>query len=41
MQRFDKMENLDTEPIAKHNLTLTSCSATGVKIKLHEAESAV
>ncbi|KAI9859465.1 MAG: hypothetical protein M1830_006301, partial [Pleopsidium flavum] len=41
MQRFDKIENLETEPLVKHNLTLTNCSATGVKIRLHEAESAV
>jgi cytochrome P450 len=38
MQRFDKMENQDFTDKAQHNLTLTSCSGTGVKVTLHEAE---
>lgn len=37
IQRFDRMENLDPELAPKHNLTLTSCSAAGVQVKLHEA----
>jgi len=35
LQRFDKMESLETDPIVKHNLTLTNCSANGVKIRAH------
>ncbi|KFX88634.1 hypothetical protein V495_06553 [Pseudogymnoascus sp. VKM F-4514 (FW-929)] len=38
MQRFDKMENQDFTDKAQHNLTLTSCSGTGVKVTLHEAD---
>ncbi|EPE32020.1 Cytochrome P450 [Glarea lozoyensis ATCC 20868] len=38
LQRFDKMENMDTSPIPLHNLGTTNCSANGVKVKLHEAE---
>ena len=37
LQRFDKMENLETDPIVKHNLTLTNCSGNGVKVRLHVA----
>ncbi|MCJ1288257.1 hypothetical protein MMC26_007612 [Xylographa opegraphella] len=38
LQRFDILQNRDPEPVTKHNLTLTSCSGTGVKVRLHEAE---
>ncbi|KAH7333113.1 cytochrome P450 [Rhexocercosporidium sp. MPI-PUGE-AT-0058] len=37
LQRYDKMENMDPEPEAKYHSTMTSCSANGVKVKLHEA----
>jgi cytochrome P450 len=37
MQRFDVIENRDPDPVVRHNLTLTSCSGTGVKVRLHEA----
>ncbi|KAH9204927.1 cytochrome P450 alkane hydroxylase-like protein [Leptodontidium sp. 2 PMI_412] len=35
LQRFDKLESLDTDPVIKHNWTLTSCSANGVKVRAH------
>jgi len=35
LQRFDKIENLETDPVVRHNLTLTNCSANGVKVRLH------
>ncbi len=38
LQRFDRIENLDTEMGDKQNATLTACSASGVKIRLHEAQ---
>jgi hypothetical protein len=39
LQRFDGMENLLLqEERPKHNLTLTNCSASGVVVRLHEAE---
>ncbi|KAL5348540.1 hypothetical protein ACLOAV_005956 [Pseudogymnoascus australis] len=38
LQRFDGMENRDFSGKALHNLTLTSCSGTGVKVRLHEAK---
>lgn len=38
LQRFDAMENQDFSGKALHNLTLTSCSGTGVKVRLHAAE---
>lgn len=37
LQRFDAMENLETDPVPKQNLTLTSCSANGVKVRMHAA----
>ena len=37
LQKFDNIENVDMEPMAKQNMTLTSCSARGVKVRLHEA----
>lgn len=38
LQRFDVVENQDFSSKALHNLTLTSCSGTGVVVKLHAAE---
>ncbi|KAI9052520.1 hypothetical protein LZ554_003864 [Drepanopeziza brunnea f. sp. 'monogermtubi'] len=35
MQRFDRMESLEVDPIVRHNLTLTNCSGNGVKVRLH------
>ncbi|KKY31212.1 putative cytochrome p450 52a12 [Diaporthe ampelina] len=37
LQRFDAIENLDREPVPKQHLTLTSCSANGVKVRMHAA----
>jgi hypothetical protein len=37
LQRFDKIENLETDPVVRHNLALTNCSGNGVKVCLHEA----
>jgi cytochrome P450 len=37
LQKFDIMENLDQNPIAQHNLTLTNSPGAGVKIRLHIA----
>ncbi|KAK0112497.1 hypothetical protein ONS96_001733 [Cadophora gregata f. sp. sojae] len=37
LQKYDKMENMDPEPEARYHSTMTSCSANGVKVKLHEA----
>jgi hypothetical protein len=36
LQRFDKIENLDTGPV-QHNLTLINTSANGVNVRLHVA----
>lgn len=38
LQRFDAMENRDLSGKVQHNLTLTSCSGTGVKVSLHAAK---
>ena len=38
LQRFEAIENCETETVVKHNLTLTSCSGTGVKVRLREAK---
>lgn len=35
LQRFDKMENMETDPVIRHNLTLTNCSGNGVKVRAH------
>ncbi|KAK2628894.1 hypothetical protein QTJ16_001997 [Diplocarpon rosae] len=35
IQRFDKLESLQKDPIARHNLTLTNCSGNGVKVRVH------
>lgn len=37
LQRFDAIENMEPDPVVRHNLTLTSCSGNGVKVKLHVA----
>lgn len=37
LQRFDAMQNCDPEVVPRHNLTLTSSSGSGVKVRLHEA----
>ncbi|ROW05736.1 hypothetical protein VMCG_05152 [Cytospora schulzeri] len=37
LQRFDAMENMETDPVVRHNLTLTNCSGNGVKVRLHVA----
>ncbi|KAI9820833.1 MAG: hypothetical protein M1826_000858 [Phylliscum demangeonii] len=37
LQRFDRIENLDPDPVVRHNLTLTNCSGNGVKVRLHAA----
>ncbi|MCJ1405290.1 hypothetical protein MMC11_008517 [Xylographa trunciseda] len=37
LQRFDAIESWDPDRVTKHNLRLTSCSGTGVKVRLHEA----
>ncbi|KAI9845407.1 MAG: hypothetical protein M1837_004885 [Sclerophora amabilis] len=39
LQRFDKLENLDTDPVVRHNLTLTNSSGTGVKIRMRQAKA--
>ena len=39
LQRFDKMENLSLEERPRHNATLTNCSATGVVVRLHQANA--
>ncbi|KAI9779970.1 MAG: hypothetical protein M1835_004604 [Candelina submexicana] len=37
VQRFDKMENMDTDPVVRHDAKLTNCSGNGVKVRLHAA----
>lgn len=37
LQRFDAIENMETDPVVRHNVTLTDCSGNGVKVKLHAA----
>ncbi|KAE8449932.1 hypothetical protein EG329_007071 [Mollisiaceae sp. DMI_Dod_QoI] len=37
LQRWDKMESLETDPVIRHNLTLTNCSGSGVKVRMHAA----
>ncbi len=37
LQRFDKMENLETDSVVRHNLTLTNCPSNGVKVRVHAA----
>ena len=38
MQRFDKIENLDTATVVRQTLSLTS-STDGTKVRLHEAKA--
>ncbi|KAG4423407.1 hypothetical protein IFR04_003511 [Cadophora malorum] len=35
LQRFDTLEYLETDPIIRHNLSLTDCSGNGVKVRMH------
>ena len=37
LQRFDAIENRETDPVVRHNQTLTDCSGNGVKVRLREA----
>ncbi|KAI9723684.1 MAG: hypothetical protein M1812_000984 [Candelaria pacifica] len=37
VQRFDKMENLEKDPVVRHDVKLTNCSGNGVKVRLHAA----
>lgn len=37
LQRFDTMQNMEIDPVVKHNLTLTNCSGNGVKVQAHFA----
>ncbi|KAF3768116.1 cytochrome P450 [Cryphonectria parasitica EP155] len=37
LQRFEAMENREPDPVVRHNLTLTTCSANGVKVSLRAA----
>ncbi|KAL2065907.1 hypothetical protein VTL71DRAFT_3577 [Oculimacula yallundae] len=38
LQKYDKMENMDPVLEAKYHSTMTSCSANGVKVRLHKAQ---
>jgi len=35
LQRYDKMENFETDLLVRHNLTLTNSPANGVRVKVH------
>lgn len=37
LQRFDALESMETETVAKQHLTLTSCKANGVRVRMHAA----
>lgn len=37
LQRFEELLNKDPEKEIKHNLTLTTCSANGVKVQLRSS----
>lgn len=37
LQRFDAIENMEQDPVVKQHLTLTSCKAGGVKVRMHVA----
>lgn len=37
LQRFEQIQDMETDPIVRQNLTLTSCSGNGVKVSLREA----
>lgn len=39
MQRFERMENLETDPVMRHAITLTSHTGNGVKVRLLEDRS--
>jgi hypothetical protein len=36
LQKFARMENMDPEITARHNVTATNCSANGVRVRLYE-----
>lgn len=38
LQRFEELESMETDPVVRHNLTLTTCSGNGVKVRLREAK---
>lgn len=38
IQRFDKIENRDSEVVAKHNLSLNSSPFPGVNVVMHGAK---
>jgi len=38
VQKFDRIENMDAAPRLRHLLTLTSVSASGVQVRLHETK---
>jgi cytochrome P450 len=37
LQRFDAIESMETDSVPKQHLTLTSCKANGVKVRMHAA----
>lgn len=37
LQRLEKVESMETDPVVRHNLTLTNCSGNGVKVRLQAA----
>ncbi|PSR80330.1 cytochrome P450 [Coniella lustricola] len=39
LQRFAEIKNMETDPELRHNLTLTTCSANGVKVCLRTAQA--
>lgn len=38
LQRFEQILNKDPETAIRHNLTLTTCSANGVKVSLRSVD---
>lgn len=37
LQRFEEIQSRETDDVVRHNLTLTTCSANGVKVCLRAA----
>lgn len=37
LQRFEKVQDMETDKTIRHNLTLTTCSGNGVKVSLQTA----
>ncbi|KAG8167723.1 hypothetical protein KVR01_003412 [Diaporthe batatas] len=37
LQRFDALESMERDPVARQHLTLTSCKAYGVNVRMHAA----